>query len=119
MSYVDGFVFLVPKAKMKAYTKMAKVGCAVWMSHGALDYRECIGDDLDTKWGLPFPTLTKAKKTEVVCFSYIRYKSKAHRDAVNKKVMKDPRLVALMDPKKMPFDMQKMSCGGFKGLVEA
>lgn len=118
MSYVDGFLLVVPKKNLKAYEKMAKTAAKVWREHGCLDYRECIGDDVDVKWGLPFPKLTNAKKNEVVFFSYIVYKTKAHRDRVNKKVMADPRLKDCMDMTKMPFDMKRMSAGGFKGFVE-
>jgi uncharacterized protein YbaA (DUF1428 family) len=117
MAYVDGFVMLVPKKNLKAYAAMAKKACVVWMEHGALDYRECVGDDLKVKWGRSFEKIAKPGTGDAIVFSYIRYESKAHRNAVNKKVMKDPRLAAMMDPKKMPFDMKKMSYGGFKVLV--
>jgi uncharacterized protein YbaA (DUF1428 family) len=118
MSYVDGFVLVVPKKNLKAYEKMAKLAAKVWREHGCVDYRECVGDDVDVKWGLPFPKLTKAKKSEAVVFSYILYKSRKHRDAVNKKAMADPRLKACCDMKNMPFDMKRMSAGGFKSFVE-
>lgn len=119
MPYVDGFVLVVPKKNLKAYEKMARVGAKVWREHGALKYHECVGEEMDVKFGLPFPKLTKAKKGEVILFSYIEYKNRKHRDRVNAKVMKDPRLAACMDPKKMPFDMKRMACGGFETLVEA
>ncbi len=114
-AYVDGFVLLVPTKKLPAYRKMAKLGCKVWMEHGALDYKETIGDDLKVKWGLPFTQLTKAKRGETVIFSWITYQSRAHRDKVNAKVMKDERMKMGSDP--MPFDMKRMSYGGFKVIV--
>jgi len=117
MSYVDGFVLVVPKRKLAIYKKMATRAAMVWRDHGALDYRECVGDDLKVKMGLPFPKLAKTKAGETVVFSYIVYKSRAHRDRVNAKVMKDKRLFEGM-PKEMPFDMKRMAYGGFKTLVE-
>jgi uncharacterized protein YbaA (DUF1428 family) len=117
MSYVDGFVLVVPKKKIAVYKKMATRAAMVWKDHGALDYRECVGDDLKVKMGLPFPKLAKTKPSETVVFSYIVYKSRAHRDKVNAKVMKDKRLFEGM-PKEMPFDMKRMAYGGFKTLVE-
>src|SRR5690349_11047146 len=117
--YVDGFVLVVPKKNLKAYASMAKIGGKIWREHGALEYRECVGDDLAPKFGLPFPKLTKIKSGETVVFSWITYKSKAHRDKVNAKVMTDPRLAASMVGKEMPFDMKRMAYGGFKILVEA
>jgi uncharacterized protein YbaA (DUF1428 family) len=116
MSYIDGFVIVVPKKNIAAYKKMAQLGRKIWMEHGALQYFECVGNDLKTKWGVPFPKLTKAKKNETVFFSFIIYKSRKHRDAVNKKVMADKRMK--MDNKKMPFDMKRFSYGGFKAVVE-
>ena len=117
MSYVDGFVLVVPKRKLAVYKKMATRAAMVWKDHGALDYRECVGDDLKVKMGLPFPKLAKTKAGETVVFSYIVYRSRAHRDRVNAKVMKDKRLFEGM-PKEMPFDMKRMAYGGFKTLVE-
>lgn len=117
MSYVDGFVLVVPKRKLAIYKKMATRAAMVWKDHGALDYRECVGDDLKVKMGLPFPKLAKTKAGETVVFSYIVYKSRAHRDKVNAKVMKDKRLFEGM-VKEMPFDMKRMAYGGFKTLVE-
>ena len=117
MPYVDGYVLVVPKRNVKAYTKMATVGKRVWLDHGALDYNECVLDDPNTMCGISFPKLAKAKKTDTVFFSYVVYASRAHRDKVNAAVMKDQRLTAGFDPKKMPFDMTKMSMGGFKVLV--
>lgn len=115
MAYVDGFVLVVPKKNINIYKKMAKLAGKVWMEHGALEYRETVGDDLKIEHGLPFAQMTKAKPTDHVCFSWIVYKSKAHRNAVVKKVMSDPRLNAY---KEMPFDMKKMSYGGFKTIVD-
>ena len=117
MSYVDGFVIPVPKKNLKAYARMAKQGARMWMKHGALDYKECVGDDLQVKWGLPFPRLLKLKPGETVVFSYIVYKSRAHRDRVNAKVMKEMEKTA--QPPEMPFDMKRMVYGGFKTLVES
>ena len=90
----------------------------VWREHGALEYRECVGDDLQTKYGVPFPRLLKLKRGETVVFSWIVFKSRAHRDRVNAKVMKDPRLATMMDPKAMPFDVKRMVYGGFKTIVD-
>ena len=119
MNYVDGFVVPVPEKKLAAYKKLAKLGCKVWMDHGALDYKECLADDVS--WGkrTSFPRSVKLKSTEVVFFSYIVYKSRKHRDAVMAKVMKDPRLAHMMNPKGMPFDAKRMIFGGFKIVVEA
>ena len=115
--YVDGFVLVVPKKNLPAYRKMAKLGARVWKDHGALEYVECVGDDLATPFGTTFTKLAKAKRGETVCFSFIIYKSRAHRDAVNRKVMADPRMGTAPSP--MPFDMKRMSVGGFKTFVEA
>ena len=117
MTYVDGFLLSVPKKKLPAYRKMAQLGAKVWMKHGALEYRECIGDDMKAKGMRTFPSVVKPKSGETVVFSWIVYKSKAHRDAVNKKVMKDPALAGMMG-QDMPFDCKRMSYGGFKVLVE-
>ena len=117
MSYVDGFVLVVPKRKLAIYKKMASRAATVWRDHGALDYRECVGDDLKVKMGLPFPKLAKTKPGETVVFSYIVYKSRAHRDKVNAKVMKDERLADMMSGKAMPFDGKRMIYGGFKSVV--
>jgi len=118
MPYVDGFVLPLPKKNLKTYIRMAQQAGKIWMKHGALEYRECIGDDLDIKFGLPFPKGIKIKKGETVVFAWIVYKSKAHRDKVNAKVMKDPDLGVGMDTKKMPFDVKRMLYGGFKTLVD-
>ncbi|HEY7110619.1 MAG TPA: DUF1428 domain-containing protein [Nitrososphaeraceae archaeon] len=116
--YVDGFVLAVPKRNIEAYRRMAKLGAKVWREHGALDFRECIGDDLAVKMGMPFPKIMKLKPKETVVFSWITFKSRAHRDSVNARVMKDPRL-SDMDPKSMPFDMKRMAYGGFKIIVDS
>jgi uncharacterized protein YbaA (DUF1428 family) len=115
MRYVDGFVIPVPKKNLKAYLRMARMGKKTWMKHGALDYKECVGDDVKSKWGTPFPRLMKLKPSETVVFSYIVYKSRAHRDRVNAKVMKE---MEKMDMKEMPFDMKRVVYGGFKVLVD-
>lgn len=118
MSYVDGFVLVVPKKNLKAYVQMARDACEVWRDHGALHYFECVGDDLKVKFGLPFPKLVKPKAGETILYSFIIYKSRAHRDKVNAKVMKDPRLTESMQGKEMPFDVKRMAYGGFKAVVE-
>jgi uncharacterized protein YbaA (DUF1428 family) len=118
MNYVDGFVIPIPKKKLQAYRRIAKLAGKVWRQYGALEYRECVGDDLNIKGVVTFPRLARAKRGETVLFSWIVYKSKSHRNRVNAKVMKDPRLAAMMNSKKMPFDMKKMAVGGFKIIVE-
>jgi uncharacterized protein YbaA (DUF1428 family) len=115
--YVDGFVIPVPKKNVAAYRRMAETGRKVWLRHGALDYRECVGDDLAVPFGLAFPKGIKTKPGETVVFSYIVFKSRAHRDKVNAQVMNDPELAAGFDPKRMPFDGARMLYGGFKTLV--
>jgi uncharacterized protein YbaA (DUF1428 family) len=117
MPYVDGFVVPVPKKKLDAYRKLARAAGKVWMEHGALEYFECVGDDLAVQCGMPFTKLSKLKPDEVVVFSYIVYKNRAARDKINKKVMTDPRLKATMAGKDMPFDGKRMIYGGFEVLV--
>ena len=117
MPYVDGFVIPLPKKNLAAYRAMAKKAGKVWREHGALDYKECIADDVKMGKRTSFPRSVKMKPSETVVFSYIVYKSRAHRDKVNAKVMKDKRLFEGM-PKEMPFDMKRMAYGGFKTLVE-
>jgi uncharacterized protein YbaA (DUF1428 family) len=117
--YVDGFVLPVPKKKIAAYRRMAQKASKIWKEHGALEYRECVGDDLAVKFGLSFLKGTKTKPGETIVFAYIVYKSRAHRDSVNAKVMKDPRIGGMCDPKDMPFDCKRMIYGGFKTIVEA
>ena len=118
MSYVDGFVVPVPKRKLNAYRRMAQKAGKIWREHGALEYKECIADDV--KWGkrTSFPRSVKLKGSETVWFSYIVYKSRQHRDRVMAKVMKDKRLAPMMDLKALPFDSKRMIFGGFKVLVE-
>jgi uncharacterized protein YbaA (DUF1428 family) len=117
MAYVDGFVIPVPKKKVAPYRKLALWGRKLWMKHGALQYFECVGDDLQPKFGLPFPKLLKLKPGETAMFSFIIFKSRAHRDKVNALVMKDPSMQG--PPPEMPFDMRKMAYGGFQAIVEA
>ena|SRR6266851_3018778 len=116
--YVDGYVLPVPKKNVEAYRRLARQAAKVWRKHGALEYRECVGDDLKNRWGKSFPRQIKTKPGETVVFSWIVFKSRAHRDRVNAKVMKDPS-VANMAPESMPFDMKRMLYGGFKEIVEA
>jgi uncharacterized protein YbaA (DUF1428 family) len=120
MKYIDGFVLPVPKKNLAAYRRIAQAAGKIWREHGALEFRECVGDDLKTKpgCGLPFTRLAKSKPSETVLFSWIVYKSRAHRDSVNKKVMKDPRLAKMMEKGPMPFDVERMASGGFKALVD-
>lgn len=118
MSYVDGFLLPVPKKNLAAYKRMSASAGKVWKDHGALEYRECYGDDLDNKWGVAFPKLMGLKSGEVPVFSWIVFKSRAHRDRVNAKVMKDPRMNETMKDKKMPFDVKRMAYGGFNVLVD-
>jgi uncharacterized protein YbaA (DUF1428 family) len=117
MSYVDGFLVPVPKKKLAAYRRMAAKAGKIWREHGALEFRECIADDV--KWGkrTSFPRSVKQKSGETVFFSYIVYKSRAARDRINARVMKDKRLAKMMDPKAMPFDAKRMIWGGFKTVV--
>ena len=115
MPYVDGFVIPVPKKKVDAYRRLALKAGRIWREHGALEFRECVGDDLAIRGMVPFPRRMKLKPGETVMFSWIVFKSRAHRDRVNARVMSDPRLD--MDPKAMPFDVKRTSYGGFKILV--
>ena len=116
--YVDGFVLPLPKKKVEAYRRLSRKAGKIWREYGALEYRECIGDDLSPKGVVSFRRLAKAKRGETVVFAFIVYKSKAHRDRVNAKVMKDPRM-KVPDAKAMPFDVRKMAYGGFRVFVEA
>jgi len=116
-NYVDGFVLPIPKRNMSAYRRMARKAGKVWREHGALDYVECIADDVKSGNHTSFPQSVKLKPGEAVWFSYIVYKSRRHRDSVLKKVMSDPRLAKMMDPKAMPFDGKRMFWGGFKVMV--
>ena len=117
--YIDGFVVPVPLDQLDAYRKMARKAGRIWMEHGALEYRECVGDEMDNKWGVPFPRMMKLKRGETVVFSWVVFKSKPHRNRVNAKVMKDPRLKAAMTASAMTFDVKRMVYGGFTVLVDA
>jgi uncharacterized protein YbaA (DUF1428 family) len=116
--YVDGFVVPVPKAGLDAYKRMARKAGKVWKEYGALEYVECVADDVKPGKSTSFPQAVKLKAGEVVVFSWIVYKSRAHRDTVNAKVMKDPRLASMMDPKTLPFDGKRMFWGGFRTMLE-
>jgi len=118
MRYVDGFVLPVPKKNLPVYRRIARKAGKVWQEHGALQYVESVGDDLTPKGMFPFPKMVRLKPGETVLFSWIVYKSRAHRDRVNAEVMKDPRLKDMMDPKAMPFDVKRMAYGGFSVLVD-
>ena len=117
MHYVDGFVLAVPQVKLAEYRKMARLGAKVWKDHGALDYVECVADDVKPGKHTSFSQAVKLKDGEVVVFSWIVYRNRRDRDRVNKLVMADPRLAAMMDPKKMPFDGRRMFWGGFKQMI--
>lgn len=117
MAYVDGFVVVCPKKNIDAYRRISRKAGKIWKEYGALDYKECVADDIAVKFGTPFGKLAKLKPGETVIFSWISYKSKKQRDAVNKKVMADPRL-SNMGPDTMPFDMKRMTYGGFKVIVD-
>jgi uncharacterized protein YbaA (DUF1428 family) len=117
--YVDGFVLPIPKKNLPAYRRIAVKASRIWKEHGALEYRECAGDDLKIPFCMPFPRGIKAKAGETIVFAWIKYKSRAHRDRVNAKVMKDPRIQGMCDPKAMPFDAKRMLYGGFKTIVKA
>jgi uncharacterized protein YbaA (DUF1428 family) len=115
--YVDGFLMPVPKKNVDAYRKMARKAAKIWTEYGALDYVECIADDVQPGKVTSFPQAVLLKKNEVVFFSWITYRSRRHRDAVNRKVMADPRIAAMGPPNPMPFDGQRMMWGGFKPVV--
>jgi uncharacterized protein YbaA (DUF1428 family) len=119
MPYIDGFVLPVPKKNLEAYRRMAQKAGKVWRDHGALEYIECVADDVKPGKHTSFPQSVKLKAGETVIFAYIVYKSRAHRNRINAKVMKDPRLTSMMDPKAMPFDGKRMFWGGFKVVVDA
>ncbi len=118
MRYVDGFVLPVPEKNIAAYRAMAQQGGKIWREHGALQYIEAVGDDLAVNFGLPFTKAVKPKRGETVIISFIVFKSRAHRDGVNAKVMKDPRMAKMMEKGPMPFDVKRMVYGGFKMLVD-
>jgi uncharacterized protein YbaA (DUF1428 family) len=121
MAYADGFLIPVPTKNLAAYRKMSQKAGEVWMEHGALDYKECAGDDVNAEsMGMmtTFPKTLAIKRGETVVFSWILYKNRAHRDSVNKKVMADPRLAKMMNPKNPPFDHKRMNYGGFDVIVD-
>jgi uncharacterized protein YbaA (DUF1428 family) len=123
MRYIDGFVLVIPRDKLAAYKKMAADGGKIWKKHGALEYVEAVGDDMEPDMGgmkaLTFPKLTKVKDDEVPIFSFIIYESKAHRDRVNAKVMKEMHAqMENKEPPEMPFDLKRMAYGGFKAIVD-
>lgn len=119
MKYVDGFVLPVPKKNLKLYRSIAQKAGKIWREHGALQYVEAVAEDMNVNFGKSFPKTIKPKPGETIMFSWIVYKSRAHRDKVNAKVMTDPRLRKMMENSKMPFDMKRMAYGGFQYLVEA
>src|ERR1700745_3412001 len=118
MAYVDGYVLPVPKKKLRAYARMARKAGKIWKEHGALDFKECAGDDLNVPWGPGFPRTLGAQPGETVAFAFVVFKSRAERDRINAKVMKDPRMATMMDPKDMPVDPKRMVYGGFKPIVD-
>jgi uncharacterized protein YbaA (DUF1428 family) len=117
--YVDGFVIPVPKKNLDAYRRLAQKAGKIWREHGALEVRECVAEDVKVGKLTSFPRSVKKKADETVIFSWIVYKSRADRDRVNAKVLQDPRLAKMMDPKEAPFDGKRMIYGGFEVLVEA
>ena len=117
--YVDGFVLPIPKKNVEAYRKMSRAAGRVWKELGAVEYREAVGNDLKVKGVAAFPKIARARAGETVMFSWIVYKSKAQRDRINAKIMKDPRIANMMNGKKMPFDVKRMAYGGFKIIVNA
>jgi uncharacterized protein YbaA (DUF1428 family) len=119
MSYIDGFVLAVPKKNIQIYRGIAQKAGKIWRKHGALQYVEAVGDDLEVKFGVPFTKMMKLKRGETVVFSWIVFKSRAARDRVNTKVINDPRLKKMMEKGPMPFEVKRMVYGGFKFLVDA
>ncbi len=118
MKYIDGFVLPVPKKNLPSYRRISRKAGKIWREHGAIEYLECVGDDLKIKGVAPFPRTVKLKSGVTVVFSWIGYKSRKHRDAVNAKVMKDPRMALMMGPDSMPFDVKRMVYGGFKVMLD-
>ena len=118
MAYVDGFLLPVPRRKLGEYRTVARKAGKIWKELGALEYRECVGDDVRSKGAAPLRRGVRLKPGEVLFFSWIVYRSRRHRDSVNKQVMKDPRIQKMMDPKKPVFDMRRMGYGGFKTVVD-
>jgi uncharacterized protein YbaA (DUF1428 family) len=119
MPYVDGFIVPVPKKNVDAYRRLARKAGKIWKEYGALEFKECVADDVKKGKWTSFPRSVKLKPSETVMFSYIVYKSRADRDRINAKVMKDKRLEKMMDGSAMPFDGKRMIYGGFKVLVDA
>ena len=117
MKYTDGFLIPIPKKNVAAYRRMSQKAGKVWKEYGALEYIECVGDDMNVKMASSFPKTLKTKPDETVIFSWITYKSKAHRNSVNKKIMKDKRIANMMGENCMPFDVKRMLYGGFKIIV--
>ncbi len=118
MPYIDGFVLAVPKKNLPAYSRMSKAAGKIWREHGATEYIEAAGDDLNTKIGVSFTKLMKVKPGETIMFSWIVYKSRKDRDSVNARVMSDPRMKKMMEKGPMPFDVKRMAYGGFKSIVD-
>ncbi len=118
VKYIDGFLIALPKKNLTAYKKMSQMAGKIWKEYGALEYKECYGDDLNIKMGAPFPSLLKLKNGETAIFSWIAYRNKKQRDSVNAKIMKDPRLANCMDMNNMPFEIKRMSMGGFSIFVD-
>jgi uncharacterized protein YbaA (DUF1428 family) len=118
MPYVDGFLLAIPRRKVDLYRKIARKASKLFRKHGAIEYRECLGDDLKNTMGVSFTRAARCRKGEVPVFSWIVYKSRAHRDRVNKKIMKDPAMLAMMEISQ-PFDMKRMAYGGFRVIVDA
>jgi len=116
--YVDGYVVPVPRKRLRAYRRMAAQSAKIWREYGALEFRECVAEDLAAEFGTPFPKQLKLKKGETVMFSWITFKSRAQRDRINAKVMKDPRIAAMMK-EPAPFDCKRMLYGGFIAIVDA
>jgi uncharacterized protein YbaA (DUF1428 family) len=118
MAYVDGFLLPIPRRNISRYKKLAQLAARVWREHGAVEYRECAGDDLKVQMGRSFLRASRARAGETAIFAWIAYKSRAHRDRVNKKVMNDPRIAKMMNDKNMPFDVKRMAYGGFRVIVD-
>jgi uncharacterized protein YbaA (DUF1428 family) len=116
--YVDGFILPVPTSNVDAYRRIARKAGKIWREHGALEYRECVADDVKPGKVTSFPRSVKSKPDETVIFAWIVYRSRAQRDRINAKVMKDPRLADMMDSKSMPFDAKRMIYGGFDVIVD-
>jgi uncharacterized protein YbaA (DUF1428 family) len=117
MAYAEGFVIPLQKKRLADYVRLARRAAKIYREYGVLEYRECVGDDLAAKFGTPFPRLAKLKRGETVIFAWIVFRSRAHRDRVNKKIMKDPRMAAMMDPNDPVFDVKRMTYGGFRIVV--